>query len=47
MLFEVISVLGVKISLEEEQWGKIVKDKHPVMRGKDNLVKEGEEIWRR
>lgn len=40
MLYEVISVLGVKIQLEEDQWSKIVRDKHPVMRGKEVLVKD-------
>jgi len=40
VIFEVISVLGAKIQLEEEQWSKIVKDKHPVMRGKEVLVKD-------
>lgn len=40
MLFEVISVLWMRIQLEEEQWNKIVRDKHPVMRGKEVLVKD-------
>lgn len=40
MLFEVTSVLGIKVQLEEEQWSKIVQDKHPVMKGKEIVVKD-------
>lgn len=40
MLFEVISVLGMRIPLSKEQWEKIVRDKHPLMRGKEALVRD-------
>ncbi len=39
-LFEVMSKLGKKISLSEHRWFLISNYKHPIMKGKENEVKE-------
>ncbi len=40
VLFEVQSVLGRTIRLTRRYWLKIVRDKHPVMRGKEQHVQK-------
>lgn len=38
LLFEVQSALGYKICITRSYWFKILRDKHPVMRGKEPHV---------
>jgi len=37
--FEVTSSLGKRISISTEHWQKIIETKHPVMAGREDLVK--------
>jgi hypothetical protein len=37
--FEVMSCLGKKIRVTKSYWNKIVKTKHRIMRGKEDIVK--------
>lgn len=39
-LFEVTCVLGKRIRTTRSYWEKIVRDKHPVMKGREQEVKE-------
>jgi hypothetical protein len=38
--FEVTSSLGKRISISTEYWQKIIETKHPVMAGREELVKQ-------
>ncbi|MBI3047090.1 MAG: DUF4258 domain-containing protein [Acidobacteria bacterium] len=38
--FEVTSSLGKRITISVEYWEKIVETKHPIMRGREELVKQ-------
>ena len=40
MLFEIESVLGVKIRISNDRWNFIVSAKHPSMKGKEKKVIE-------
>jgi len=35
--FEVVSQLGKRVRITKRYWEKIIKDKHPVMGGKEHL----------
>lgn len=38
--FEITSSLGKRISISTEYWQKIIETKHPVMAGREELVKQ-------
>ena len=40
ILFEIRTPLGVKIRITEDYWNYLIEVKHPVMKGKEDLVQE-------
>jgi hypothetical protein len=38
--FEILTPLGVRIRTTASHWARIITDKHPIMAGKDELVKQ-------
>jgi len=40
ILFEVYSKLGKKVRISKGYWNKITSVKHPIMKGKENIVRK-------